>query len=246
VAGEAVQRLLDGEVDERAVSEQVSAFVSWNLDLDEIWRTPLTDLHVLVDERDQGSSRLTPRLPLLRNVAVAGDFESVLSFGVALSRPAGIRVLTLTAPARVVSDLWYQPPQRLLWPATSVKQAWVLQRAVDEGHQPWLCGEVSVIESYATATFGWREPAVRRLAPKVYQVTDPASDAAAAVVTVRQPARQGLSVRDLGGDAGGPVTLSTPCLRTLNVVSPRWEVSRARRGRPVVLRGNGPCLPRSE
>ncbi|GIJ24625.1 hypothetical protein [Micromonospora lutea] len=51
------QRLLAGEVDERAVSEHVSAFVSWHLDLDEIWRSPFTDLHVIVDEWDQGWGR---------------------------------------------------------------------------------------------------------------------------------------------------------------------------------------------
>jgi hypothetical protein len=52
-----VHRLFHGEVDERTLSEQASAFVSWNLDLDAIWRTPFTDLHVLVDEWDQGWGR---------------------------------------------------------------------------------------------------------------------------------------------------------------------------------------------
>lgn len=52
-----VQRLLDGEIDERTVSEEVSAFVSWNLDLDELWQSPFADLHVLVDEWDQGWGR---------------------------------------------------------------------------------------------------------------------------------------------------------------------------------------------
>lgn len=51
------QRLIDGEVDERTVSEHVSAFVSWQLDVDEIWRSPFTDLHVIVDEWDQGWGR---------------------------------------------------------------------------------------------------------------------------------------------------------------------------------------------
>ncbi|WP_243715187.1 hypothetical protein [Micromonospora sp. KC207] len=47
------QRLIDGEVDPRTVSEHVSAFVSWHLDLNEISRGPCTDLHVIVDEWDQ-------------------------------------------------------------------------------------------------------------------------------------------------------------------------------------------------
>ncbi|GAA3781205.1 hypothetical protein GCM10022225_81960 [Plantactinospora mayteni] len=51
------QRLIDGEIDERTVSEHVSAFVSWHLDLDEIWHSPFTDLHVIVDEWDQGWGR---------------------------------------------------------------------------------------------------------------------------------------------------------------------------------------------
>jgi hypothetical protein len=51
------RRLLDGEIDERMVIEQASAFVSWNYDVDEIWDTPLADFHVLVDEWDQGWGR---------------------------------------------------------------------------------------------------------------------------------------------------------------------------------------------
>jgi hypothetical protein len=51
------RRLLDGEIVERMVIEQASAFVSWNYDVDEIWDTPLADFHVLVDEWDQGWGR---------------------------------------------------------------------------------------------------------------------------------------------------------------------------------------------
>ncbi|MEU8298847.1 hypothetical protein AB0C04_16385 [Micromonospora sp. NPDC048909] len=51
------QRLLDGAVDERTVSEQTSAFVSWQLDLEEVWRSPFIDLHLLADEWDQGWGR---------------------------------------------------------------------------------------------------------------------------------------------------------------------------------------------
>src|SRR6266536_663792 len=135
-------------------------------------------------------TRLTPGLPLLKEVAVAGDFEGVLSFGVGLARPAGLRVQTLTAPARVVIDFWYHPSRQPLWPVTTVDQAWQLQRAVDAGHQPWLCRAESTVTAYAEAKLRWHQPVVRVLSPTVYQVSDPATHATA-VVTVYQPARTG-------------------------------------------------------
>jgi hypothetical protein len=141
-------------------------------------------------QRYHGPSRLTPGLPLVKDVAVAGDFEGVLSFGVGLARPAGLRVQTLTAPARLVIDFWYHPPRQLLWPVTTLNQAWELQRAADEGHQPWACGAASVVTSYAEAQLGWSQPALRILDSTVYQVSDPASGATA-LVTVYQPARTG-------------------------------------------------------
>jgi hypothetical protein len=140
-------------------------------------------------QRYNGPSRVTPDLPLVKEVAVVGDFEGVLSFGVGLARPAGLRVQVLTAPARVVIDFWYEPPRQLLWPVTTLSQAWELQRAVDEGHQPWLCGAASVVTFYAQAELGWTQPVVRALGSTVYQVSDPASGATV-VVTVYQPARK--------------------------------------------------------
>jgi hypothetical protein len=141
-------------------------------------------------QRYTGPSRVTPGLSLVKDVAVAGDFEGVLSFGVGLARPAGLRVQTLTAPARVVIDFWYEPPRQLLWPVTTLSQAWQLQRAVEEGHQPWVCGAALVVTFYAEAELGWTQPVVRALGLTVYQVSDPASHATA-VVTVYQPARTG-------------------------------------------------------
>jgi hypothetical protein len=60
--------------------------------------------------RYTGPHRVTPNLPVLRDVAVAGDFEGVLSFGVGLARRTPVRVFTLTAPARVVLDFQYGSP----------------------------------------------------------------------------------------------------------------------------------------
>ncbi|WP_050589825.1 hypothetical protein [Salinispora arenicola] len=52
------QRLIDGEVDERTVSEHVSAFVSWQLDVDEIWRS-----HRPARDRGRVGSGLGARQP---------------------------------------------------------------------------------------------------------------------------------------------------------------------------------------
>jgi hypothetical protein len=44
-------------------------------------------------------------LPTLRGVAVTGDFEGTVSFGLALRRSAAFRVLVLHAPNRLVVDV---------------------------------------------------------------------------------------------------------------------------------------------
>jgi hypothetical protein len=55
-------RLLDRQISEREASQVTSAFVSWNLHIDEIWRTPFTDLHIMVDEWDQPWGRSNAEL----------------------------------------------------------------------------------------------------------------------------------------------------------------------------------------
>lgn len=52
-----------------------------------------------------GPRTLTPGLPAIRQVADAGDFESVLSFGVGLAHRTGFRVSRLDGPARLVLDV---------------------------------------------------------------------------------------------------------------------------------------------
>lgn len=54
--------------------------------------------------RYTGPDRLTPDLPLLKEVAIAGDFEAVLSFGVGLAGPVKLDVQELSSPARLVID----------------------------------------------------------------------------------------------------------------------------------------------
>lgn len=48
---------------------------------------------------------LTPKLPMLKQVKPAGNFEAVVSFGVGLASRSGFRTFTLRGPARLVIDL---------------------------------------------------------------------------------------------------------------------------------------------
>jgi hypothetical protein len=61
------------------------------------------------DPRDarayQGSRRIRPELRNVREIAAAGDFEAVVSFGMGVEHRDGFRVLTLTGPSRVVIDV---------------------------------------------------------------------------------------------------------------------------------------------
>jgi len=52
-----------------------------------------------------GPSRLSVGYPELRQLALAGDFEGVVSIGLGLSHRTGFRVLTLRNPTRIVVDL---------------------------------------------------------------------------------------------------------------------------------------------
>jgi len=52
-----------------------------------------------------GSTDLKPGYPVLKEARQTGDFERVFSWGLGLSQPACLRVLTLTGPDRLVIDL---------------------------------------------------------------------------------------------------------------------------------------------
>jgi len=58
-------------------------------------------------QRYEGPKRVAPGLPVIKEVAVSGDFEFVLSFGVGLSRPACVTAKTSSGPARLVIDVWH-------------------------------------------------------------------------------------------------------------------------------------------
>jgi hypothetical protein len=55
--------------------------------------------------RYTGPKRLTPGLPAVKDIAAAGDFEAVLSFGIGVDHKAGFRVLELNGPSRIVIDV---------------------------------------------------------------------------------------------------------------------------------------------
>jgi hypothetical protein len=52
--------------------------------------------------------RLTPKLPIVREVINAGDFEGVVTYGIGVSRKAELRILTLADKSRVVIDFILQ------------------------------------------------------------------------------------------------------------------------------------------
>ena len=53
----------------------------------------------------KGPRRIQPDLPAVKEIAVAGDFEAVLSFGIGLDSRTAFRVIRLTEPGRVVLDV---------------------------------------------------------------------------------------------------------------------------------------------
>ena len=52
-----------------------------------------------------GPQRVTPDLPAIKEVAVAGDFEAVLTFGVGVAKVLPFRVTPMTGPFRLVIDV---------------------------------------------------------------------------------------------------------------------------------------------
>ncbi|HEY9475929.1 MAG TPA: hypothetical protein VIS06_19020 [Mycobacteriales bacterium] len=79
-----------------------------------------------------GPTRRTTALPQIIQVATAGDFEAVLSFGVGLARRTPFHVFTLTNPSRVVIDV--TTPFRTV----SVRDYFLFKPAFDSGHPPFV------------------------------------------------------------------------------------------------------------
>jgi hypothetical protein len=131
--------------------------------------------------RYTGPTRLTPGYPLLAELAVAGDFEAVLSFGLGLSTVAGLS--TSVSAGSLTLDIWRTAPGTLLWPVTTVAAAHDLQDGTRSGHQPWTLRAVDVATHYTQSVLGWAGP-VRQLSPRVFQVENGAQ---VAVITLNQP-----------------------------------------------------------
>lgn len=52
-----------------------------------------------------GPKRITPLLPAVQEIAFAGDFEAVLSWGIGVAGPRGFRVVPLSSPTRLAIDI---------------------------------------------------------------------------------------------------------------------------------------------
>lgn len=140
-----------------------------------------------------GPTVITPGLPSLAQVRLAGDFEAVLSFGLGLNQRAGFRVLTLSGPWRVVVDVSHRPASAVfagIWPFTSQQQAQTAQQAVNEGHQPWLLDPRQVASAFASEVLGWVRPVSRQTGPGTVTVTWSGSEDVVRA-ELAQPVRQG-------------------------------------------------------
>ena len=111
-----------------------------------------------------GPTVVRPGYRTIEAVAVAGDFEAVLSFGVGLGRVAGYHVYRLRSPDRLVIDV-AEPPTWRSWPDDSPAMAVAAQTGYDAGHLPWRGSAPSVAWSYAFAVYGWTSPVVVATGP---------------------------------------------------------------------------------
>jgi hypothetical protein len=116
-----------------------------------------------------GPFTVTPNLPTLKQVSLAGDFEAVLSFGVGLDRIAGFHVDRVAGPDRLVIDVAERPNWRL-WPEDNLAMARSTQSAVDQGHQPWRGDPIAVVRAYAAAMFGWQNANASPVYPGAYRI----------------------------------------------------------------------------
>ncbi len=144
-----------------------------------------------------GAATATPTgMSSLKDLRKAGDFEGYLSFGAGLDHRVGFRVLTLTDPSRVVLDVARSraptPPFPGIWDINTWDQAFELQAALDNGHQPWRCSAAGLVARYAQQVLlaGSAPPIVQQVGPHTFQVRKPD---AGLVATVRlaQPINQG-------------------------------------------------------
>jgi hypothetical protein len=135
-----------------------------------------------------GPSVITPGLGTLLQVKQAGDFEAYLSLGVGLADRTGFRVVTLTGPPRVAIDVAHVQLGAFpgIWDIRTWEQAWEIQEAVDNGHQPWRASPTDVVVPYAISVLGVAQPIVRLVDADTVEVSKPGSGVVA-TVHVAQP-----------------------------------------------------------
>lgn len=139
-----------------------------------------------------GPSTMTPGLGSLLQVKAAGDFEGYLSFGIGLADRAGFRVLSLTNPSRVAIDVARAPLPAFpgIWDVRTWEQAWQVQEAVDDGHEPWRTSPTDSVMPYAIDVLGVARPIVRLVDPHTVEVSRPGAGVIA-TVQVTQPVTRG-------------------------------------------------------
>ncbi|EME59150.1 acyl transferase [Rhodococcus ruber BKS 20-38] len=84
------------------------------------------------------------------------------------------------------------PPTEASFPGENLtpEEAGKLQRAVDEGSQPWRLDPSLVAQAFVADRFGWSDTEARMADPHTVEVTDRA-DGSIVVLQLRQPVREG-------------------------------------------------------
>lgn len=116
---------------------------------------------------EAGTSTLAGTLPrtydfaVVRQVAAAGDFENVLSFGIGTWQKTAVRVHTLRGPARVVLDFTVPPPGH----------GTATLREIDRGRTVHLSpGQTAVVRLRTCVSCGYAWRVTRAPAPSVVRV----------------------------------------------------------------------------
>ncbi|WP_416061949.1 acyl transferase [Rhodococcus indonesiensis] len=96
-----------------------------------------------------------------------------------------------TSPATAYEDTT-PPPTEASFPGENLtpEEAGELQRAVDEGSQPWRLDPSLVAQAFVADRFGWSDTEARMADPHTVEVTDRA-DGSIVVLQLRQPVREG-------------------------------------------------------
>lgn len=132
-----------------------------------------------------GPQRLTPRYPIMQQLAVAGDFEAVLSFGLGLSSVAGISTSAPPGTGSLILDLWRTAPPNLIWPSASLGSVRDFQHLAENGNHTWMLNARDVASLYTQNVLGWPRGDVRAVGEHVYQVDG--NPGFSVTVTLAQP-----------------------------------------------------------